>query len=117
MDDLMPRSCVLQIPDRVDYRRPTMLSGNLLIPAGVSMVQVLWQGDASLTVFPDGGPGSIIGEWAASSWRSGQPGGQYPLVRFVTDAPLGLGIQARNTSVADLSRHIAVSIYPLPTTL
>lgn len=61
------------------------------VPAGVTMVQILWAGDARLIVFPDTAVGELIGVWEGN--QAAPTNGQYKYFQLVASAPTALAIQ------------------------
>lgn len=112
LDLTMPRSCVLSFRDQVDYRRPDPLVGTLDVPAGVTMVEILWTGDARLIVAtPSATGGTLVNAWQYG--MSAPPSGEYPYFHIVSSAPTALMLQGLSISAADLEREMAVNLIPI----
>ena len=109
LDEIMPRSAVLKFPDTVDYRRPNVVKGSIRYPAGVSVIQVAWAGDASLIVTAP--TGTLAGAWQGA--ESYATKGRYPMMTLSAETEGTLTIQGRNITSADLSRHIGITITPI----
>lgn len=112
IDVMMPRSCILKFPDQVDFRRPTPTKGSLQVPAGITMVQILWNGDARLIVSAE----KSIGGTLVNAWTGNLPApasGEYPYFRIISSVPTSLAIQGYIISAADLQREMAVSLIPI----
>ena len=105
----MPRSAVLKFPDTVDYRRPNVVKGSIRYPAGVSVIQVAWAGDAALIVTSD--TGTLAGAWQGA--ESYATKGRYPMMTLSAETEGILTIQGRNITSADLSRHVGITITPI----
>lgn len=106
-----PRSAILGFTGTVNFLRPSVKVGSLEVPAGVTMVQILWNGDARLIVFADDGVGSLVGAW--SSNMLAPPDGEYPYFHIVSSVPARLAIQGYTISQADLGREMAVNFIPI----
>ena len=109
LDGIMPRSAVLKFPDTVDYRRPNVVKGSIRYPAGVSVIQVAWAGDAALIVTSD--TGTLAGAWQGA--ESYATKGRYPMMTLSAETEGILTIQGRNITSADLSRHVGITITPI----
>lgn len=111
IDLAMPRSTILKFPSQTQYIRPTVQKGTLQVPAGVTMVQILWNGAAQLRVLTENPTATLIGAWTL--YKTAPSSGEYQYFRVVSSQSTALVIQGITISEDDLTRELAVNFIPM----